>query len=145
MVVPAAVVALGLRIDLADTFAEAAIFAESYHCTATAITDAVVIECPNVAIKALIEEKPSFSSQLLQRFAVQLQRSRRQVELLSIKAADQRIIAAMQDGLLTDDIGTFADTIGLASETVYRTLKQLTDTGVLNKTSRGKYHLSAQE
>lgn len=124
-----------------DTFAEASLFSEQYHCTATAAMDSLIVECSRAAISARLEQDAPFSLQLLNRFARQLQATRRQVELLSIKAADQRITAALQDGLLIDDINSFAHTIGLTPETVYRTLKQLNTAGIVAKTGRGKYQL----
>ncbi len=77
------------------------------------------------------------------RFATQIQESRRRVELLSIRAADERILTALNDGLLVEDITTFAEIIGLAPETVYRTLAQLSREGRIVKTARGQYRLNA--
>jgi len=76
------------------------------------------------------------------RFATQIQETRRLVELLSIRAADERILAALNDGLLVEDIATFAETIGLAPETVYRSLAQLSKRGQILKTARGQYHIN---
>ena len=75
------------------------------------------------------------------RFATQIQETRRRVELLSIRAADERILAALNDGLLVEDITTFAEIIGLAPETVYRSLAQLSQRGQILKTAGGQYQL----
>ncbi len=125
-----------------ETFAEAAVFSETYHCTASALCKSVVVECKKGAVLNLLNQDKPFATAMLQRFAHQLQVSRRQVELLSIRAADERIIAALHDGMLVEDIHSFADTIALAPETVYRVLKQLTEDEVLIKSGRGKYHLN---
>ncbi|MEM7257666.1 MAG: Crp/Fnr family transcriptional regulator [Pseudomonadota bacterium] len=130
------------RARAADTFAEASLFSECYHCSAIAAVDSVVVECSRVAITEQLADNADFAQQLLHRFARQLQASRRQVELLHIKSADQRIIAALHDGLLVDDINTFANTIGLTPPTVYRTLRQLADSGTVTKSARGKYQLT---
>ena len=124
-----------------ETFAEASIFSERYHCTATATCSSLVLECRKSAILSLLEKDPAFSQRMMVRLSEQLQTSRRQVELLSIRNAGDRILAAMKDGLLIDDINAFSDTIGLARETVYRTLAQLTQSGLTVKTGRGKYYL----
>jgi len=76
------------------------------------------------------------------RFATQMQASRRRVELLSIRAADERILTALNDDLLVEDITTFADMIGLTPETVYRTLAKLSKQGRIEKTARGQYRLN---
>ena len=78
------------------------------------------------------------------RFASQIQESRRRVELLSIRSADERILAALEDGLLIEDITTFAEIIGLAPETTYRTLAQLSQNGQILKTARGQYKLRSE-
>lgn len=130
------------RARSGDTFAEASVFSEVYHCTATAATQAVVIECKKAAILQLLDSDINFSRLMLARFAAQIQETRRRVELLSIRSAGERILAAIKDGLLTEDITTFADIIGLAPETVYRTLAQLNQKGLIEKTARGRYSLA---
>lgn len=124
-----------------DTFAEASLFSDSYHCTATAVDEACVIACSRLAITRLLDTDIEFARSMAARFAAQIQQSRRRVELLSIRAADERILAALKDGLLVEDITSFAEMIGLAPETVYRTLAQLTKKKLVLKTARGQYQL----
>lgn len=125
-----------------DTFAEASLFSDSYHCTATAFCESTVITCSRAAILELLDTDLEFARLMASRFATQIQESRRRVELLSIRSADERVLAAFKDGLLVDDIATFAESIGLASETVYRTLAQLNKDEKIIKTSRGQYCLN---
>lgn len=127
------------RAKAGDTFAEASLFSEAYHCTATATCDSQIIKCKRPAVLALFDTDTEFARALLARFAFQVQTSRRITELLSIKNATDRIMAALDDGLLQDDISEFADTIGLAHATVYRGLSQLADNGKIQKTNRGTY------
>lgn len=131
------------RARSGDTFAEASLFSDTYHCTATAFCDSTVIECERSAILQLLEKDKEFSRLMISRFATQIQESRRRVELLSIRSADERVLAAFEDGLLVDEISNFAESIGLAPETVYRTLAQLNKDGRITKTSRGQYRLNA--
>lgn len=133
------------RVRAGDTFAEASLFTDSYHCTATASCKSMVIECQRSAITSLFDTDIEFSRTMIERLAVQLQESRRHVELLSIRAADQRILAALNDGLLIDDITTFAEIIGIAPETAYRTLARLSQNGEIHKTARGQYRLNTEE
>ena len=130
------------RARSGDTFAEASLFSNTYHCTATAVCEAVVIECKRAAISRLLNTEIEFARSMASRFATQIQETRRRVELLSIRAANERILAALNDGLLVEDITTFAETIGLASETVYRTLTQLSKEGHIEKTARGQYQIN---
>ena len=130
------------RARSGDTFAEASLFSDTYHCTATAVCDAIVIECKRAAISRLLNMDIEFACSMASRFATQIQETRRRVELLSIRAANERILAALNDGLLVEDITTFAETIGLAPETVYRTLTQLSKKGHVEKTARGQYQIN---
>ena len=130
------------RARSGDTFAEASLFSNTYHCTATAVCEAVVIECKRAAISRLLNTEIEFARSMASRFATQIQETRRRVELISIRAADERIFAALNDGLLVEDITTFAETIGLAPETVYRTLTQLSKEGRIEKTARGQYQIN---
>ena len=82
-----------------------------------------------------------FARSMASRFASQIQETRRHVELLSIRSADERVLAALKDGLLVEEITTFAETIGLAPETVYRALAQLSKEYRIEKTARGQYRI----
>ena len=126
------------RARSGDTFAEASLFSDTYHCTATAVTEAVVIECKREAILRLLETDLAFSRSMIASFALQIQEGRRRLELLSM-SAEERIIAALADGLLVDDIASFSEIVGLAPETAYRTLGKLSKKGVVEKLARGVY------
>ncbi len=129
------------RARAGDTFAEASLFSDKYHCTASASSASLVIECQRGAVTRLMNTDIDFIRSMAERFAAQIQVCRRRVELLSIRAADERIVAALEDGLLVEDIATFADSIGLASETTYRALAQLSRNGRVVKLARGRYRL----
>ena len=131
------------RARAEDTFAEASLFSDHYHCSATAGENTTVIECRRTAILQLFKSDLEFSNAMLSRFASQIQQSRRRVELLSIRSADERIIAAMQDGMLVEEVKPFAEMIGLAPETTYRALAKLSRNKVIRKTSRGLYCLES--
>lgn len=132
------------RARSGDTFAEASLFSDTYHCTATAVSETIVIECKRAAISRLLDTNIKFARSMAARFATQIQETRRRVELLSIRSANERILAALNDGLLVEDITTFAEVVGLAPETVYRSLAQLSQRGQILKTARGQYQISAE-
>jgi len=125
-------------------FAEASLFSDTYHCTATAACEILVVEFKRSVISKLLNTDNDFACSMASRFASQIQESRRRVELLSIRSADERILAALEDGLLIEDITTFAEIIGLAPETTYRTLAQLSQNGQILKTARGQYKLRSE-
>lgn len=125
-----------------ETFAEASLFSDVYHCTATAKVRCEVIQCERTSVLTMLRSNNEFMHRLMQRFATQLQDGRRRIELLSVRAADERVMMALVDGLLIGDIASFAETIGLAPETVYRSLAQLSKKGLITKTSRGHYQVS---
>ncbi|MFT5048091.1 MAG: CRP-like cAMP-binding protein [Porticoccaceae bacterium] len=87
------------RAHAGDTFAEASVVSDTYHCTATALVESQLIECSRSAIESLFNSDLNFAKSMASRFARQMQQSRRRVELLSIRAADERILEAIGDGL----------------------------------------------
>ena len=127
------------RAYAGEFFAEASLFTGKYHCTAIATSDAHIIECSRDAIKSLLQNDLEFTQAVVSKFATQIQEGRRRIELLSIRSADERILAAINSGLLIDDISKLADLLGLAQETVYRALKRLVTRGEIIKNARGKY------
>lgn len=129
------------RARSGDTFAEASLFSDTYHCTAIAVDESVVIECKRAAISKLMDTDIDFTRAMASRFALQIQETRRRVELLSIRTANERILTALGDGMLVDNISSFAEIVGLAPETVYRTLAKLSDNGTITKTARGVYRM----
>lgn len=127
------------RAYAGEMFAEASLFTGQYHCTAIATRDAEIIECRRDVIKNLLQNDLDFTRAVVSKFATQIQESRRRIELLSIRSADERILSAINSGLLVDDISKLADLLGLAQETVYRALKRLVASDQILKDARGKY------
>ena len=101
--------------------------------------DSKIIECSRSIVDELLRNDLEFTRYVATRFAIQIQEGWRRVELLSIRSADERILAAINDGLLIEDIAKFADFIGLAQETVYRALNRLVTAQKVVKTARGQY------
>ena len=127
------------RANAGEMFAEASLFTNQYHCTAVATRDSEVIECRRDVVKSLLQNDLEFTRDVVSKFATQIQEGRRRIELLSIRSADERILSAINSGLLVDDISKLADLLGLAQETVYRALKRLVAGGQIVKNARGKY------
>lgn len=122
-----------------ESFAEAALFSEMYHCDARMKTPCKLWEINKLAVLDTFATEPEFALALTAKFARQVQILRRQKELLAIRSATERVYAAMCEGMLTADIKLFAATIGLAHETTYRALAKLVDEKRIVKTARGLY------
>ena len=122
-----------------ETFAEASLFSEHYHCDAIAITKIHIVELDRTVILNKFHSEPDFAMAIAQRFARQNQSYRRKIELLAIKSAEERILTAILEGFLAENIKAFASDIGLSHEVVYRGLANLTKKGKLVKSGRGKY------
>lgn len=126
-----------------ETFAEASLFSEAYHCDAHVSVASTLIELSRDGIHTLFDSDPLFAKQLTQQFTLQIQQYRRKVELLSIGSATERVFCGISEGLLKTQIKAFAAEIGLSHEVVYRSLSTLVAQGRLIKLSRGCFTLPA--
>lgn len=129
------------RANPRETFAEASLFSENYHCDAIALQDCKLIELDRRALLNKFKSEPNFAIAIAHRFASQTQGYRRKLEILGIRNAEERIFAAVCEGLLSNNVKDFAADIGLSHEAVYRGLATLVKQGELKKISRGKYSL----
>ena len=129
------------RASANETFAEASLFSEHYHCDGIATNDSILVRFDKSAILARLQEDAAFANQLLNRFASQVQGYRRHLELLAIRGANERVLAALSDGLQTSTVMAFSAAIGLTHETTYRALSQLVKFGEIKRISRGRYQV----
>ena len=130
---------LVLKAVPGETFAEASLFHRSYHCSAVAKKSSKVIECAKRAVITRYREDPDFSLSMCKRFAHQVQHTRARLELYSIRSADDRVLQAVVDGMLKDNVKSLAHEIGLSPEVVYRSLASLAKSGRIQKLGYGKY------
>jgi CRP-like cAMP-binding protein len=120
-----------------ETFAEAALFADRYHCDAVALTDAVVKALPKAALLVELEHSRGHTPVLVHAMARQLHALRQRLELRNVRSARERILLALElrvtdesrtvvlDGPLQD----LAADLGLTREALYRTLSGLHASG----------------
>lgn len=127
------------RAGPGENFAEASLFADRYHCDAIATSACDLIFFPKKEVLAALKEDDGAATALLVNLSSQVQRYRLLLQLCSIRRADERVLAAMEAGLVPDSWKSFAPQIGLSPEAVYRALSSLAKRGVINKTERGKY------
>lgn len=130
------------RAHVGESFAEAGLFSDTYHCDAIAAADTELVRIDKVAIVQRMELEPDFAIAISARFAGQIQNYRRRLEIVAIRDATSRVFAAVADGMLTGSIKSGAAQIGLTHEAVYRALSALVRSGRLTKTGRGSYRLS---
>ncbi|MCJ8322408.1 MAG: Crp/Fnr family transcriptional regulator [Rhizobiales bacterium] len=123
-----------------ETFAEAALFSKEYHCDATAIETTQLVLINKAAVLAQMASNPIFAMNLSAQFARQIQIYRRRLEIQAIQSADERVYAAIGDGMLQGNIiKELAAHIGLSHEATYRSLANLVKRNKLTKFARGKY------
>lgn len=127
-----------------ETFAEAGLFSAHYHCDAVATKKTQIIVIDKQAVCIQMQKDSKFAMNLSAHFARQIQNYRRRLEIQSIKNAEQRVYAAISDGMLQADIKTLAAQINLSYEATYRALAGLVACNKLVKIARGKYIISGQ-
>ena len=132
------------RARAGSVIAEASLFADRYHCDAVARRDAEITLLEREPLLERFGSDPVFARALAESFAREIQRLRRQVELIGIPGAEARVLEAVRDGLLDDtDVRGLADSIGLSAEATSRALGALARRGVLVQEGRGRYRLEA--
>lgn len=127
------------RVMPGETFAEASLFVSRYHCEAIAITESAVLELDRKAVLSCFASDADFATALAARFASQIQTYRRRLEIMAIRSAEERVHAALLEGMLTGSIKSLAGEIGLAHEVVYRALAKLVKNKRIEKSAHGEY------
>lgn len=124
-----------------ETFAEASLYSDFYHCDARATKPSKVALLSKKTVLAAIRSDNYFTEKLMKRFASQIQGYRRRLELFTINDATERTFAAVTDNMLTGTVMQFSDEIGLSHEAVYRSLAKLVKQKRLVKIGRGQYEV----
>ena len=130
------------RAQSGETFAEASLFSDAYHCDAIAVIDTTLIELERSYVLNHLQTDPDFAIAMTKHLAKQNQFYRRKIEILAIKNATERVYSALSDKLLQSDIISFASEIGLTHEAVYRSLRALVNQRRVTQTGRGKYSVN---
>ena len=124
-----------------DLFAEAALFAETYHCDAVAVADATVRIFSKSALLSLFARDPAAAQKFTALIAHELITARSRLELLNIRSAHERVLrhlglAAGADGRTVKLPGTLKETaedLGLTPEALYRVLADLEKRGLIER------------
>jgi CRP/FNR family transcriptional regulator, dissimilatory nitrate respiration regulator len=106
--------------------AEASLFADRYHCDATASDDSILRFAPLRRVKAALRDDRSLASALARHLALEVQRARAQAETLLLKTVAERLDAwiTLNDGALAPrgHWRQVASEIGVTPEALYREL-----------------------
>jgi CRP-like cAMP-binding protein len=124
-----------------ELFAEAALFSETYHCDAVAVTEATVRIYPRPILLSLLGRDPIVAQKFIALLAQEVMSLRTRLEVLNIRPASERVlrhlsIAAGPDGRTVELSGTLkemASELGLAQEVLYRTLADLETQGLIER------------
>ena len=123
-------------------FAEASVFFATYHCDAICTEAGNVVKIAKGVIVSTMQCDPAFSEGFTRLLAVQVQQYRAHIELLAIRSAKDRLLAAVQAGYFDVPVTELATRINLTHEACYRALRGLCDDGRMIKVGRGRYELS---
>ena len=122
-----------------QTFTEAALFSDVYHCNGVAEVSSRIRAFRKSEILAAVGASPKLALDYIRSLSKEVQRLRLQLELHSIPSARERILQFLvleaDPGSLAVEIqGSLKDlaaSLGLAHETLYREVARLEDEGLI--------------
>jgi len=132
------------RAGTGETFAEAALFAEYYHCSAVVDEGGRVACFPKRELLPGLSSRPQLLLDLVAHFSAQVRRLRTLLELRSIVSAPERVMHYLRlradpgDGRcrLPGALKDVAMELGMAHETFYRVLATLQKEGRIDREGR---------
>lgn len=132
-----------------DTFAEASLFAEHYHCDAIAVQKSTIDVFKKSTLQDNLKNNPQLSTTYMSLFARQVQQLRTHLELRNIKSAHERIYQyfvlntdSTGKVVLTSSLKDLAHQLGLAHETFYRALNTLEKDKLISREDDGNILIS---
>lgn len=125
-----------------ELLAEAALFADAYHCDAVAAVSSHVRSYPKAAVMKALHADSKFAEALIARFARQVQQLRARLELRNIRSARERILQYLrlhtgpgqQSVPVEGELQDIAAELGMSREAFYRALAALEAKGLLART-----------
>ncbi|VVE22241.1 Anaerobic regulatory protein [Pandoraea cepalis] len=121
-----------------DFLAEASLFSSRYHCDAFSGSASELLAFSAKTLLACLQHDSGFAIDWIRLLSQQLVRSRARAERLTLRSPRERVLHCLR--LECDDQGRFkppgtlmqwAATLGVAHETLYRTLAQLEHDGTI--------------
>jgi len=129
---------------IGESFAEAALFANHYHCHAQAEVDSSVMRLDTKRLLNTMVANKELAMQLSQVLAAQVRDLRAMLSLRDIRSANERVLAWLrlkargeQMEVIIDRSWTgISEELGLTKEAVYRSLARLQSEGLIERTAR---------
>ena len=127
-----------------ELVAEASLFADRYHCDASALDLTIVSQCAKRDLLAAMAETPAVGLHFGRLVARQLQAVRLRLELRNIRSAEERILLYLDVNAdpesrqlaLAGPLQDIAAEIGLTREALYRALARLEREGAIRREER---------
>jgi len=127
-----------------ETFAEAALFSDVYHCDAIADVASEIDIHPKEALSQALDDDRLAAKTFMAHLARQVISLRARLEIRNIRLAEERVIHFLQLAVDDHDLSvTFlrplkdiASDIGLTHEAFYRTLSKLERSGTITRHKR---------
>jgi len=122
-----------------ESFAEAALFSDRYHCDAIADTDSIVAVIPKTALRDTLARDHGLTEAFMSLLAGQVRDLRSRIELRNIRSARERVVAWLllagaDKGVVLDrSLKIVASEIGLSHEALYRALGRLAKDGIIER------------
>lgn len=124
-----------------ESFAEAALLHDVFHCDAIAARPSRIVVFPKNPVLEGLRSDPGKAEQVILLLASQVRDLRARLQLRNILSAGDRVMhyllqEAAEDGVvrLRTALKDIAAELGLARETLYRELARLEDEGVIRRT-----------
>lgn len=138
-------------VTAGQSFAETALFADSFDCDAVAENDASVLVFPKTAVLLLLKAHPDLNLAFSAYLARQADALRVRSEILRLKGARARVLAWLTHagaaaGTITLDrpLTQLARELGLTREALYRTLNTLEAAGEIARLGTRTFRLLSQ-
>jgi CRP-like cAMP-binding protein len=132
-----------------ESFAEAALFSDVYHCDAVAEVATRVLVVPKSALRTMLGRQRPAAQKFMTRLAHQVHDLRQRLELRNVRSARERVWRYLvsnvgEDGttvLLKGTLMELAADLGLAHEVLYRALAALAAGGEIER-RKGRIRLT---
>ena len=129
------------RARSGETFAEAALFSELYHCDAVASVPSVVHLLPRSAVLEAFASEPDIAQAFMATLACQVMTLRTRLENRNLRTARERVLhylglqARGMDRVVrvNSTLKSMASELGLTHESLYRTLAALEAEGAIER------------
>lgn len=128
-----------------ETFAEAALFADAYHCDAVAEVESRVRAIPKTALLEALGRDPALGIAFMRLLAGHVRELRGRVELRNVRSAQERLLAWLRMQAVGSPAAVRLDRtwtevaaeLGLTREAVYRALARLEREGAVLRRGDG--------